>query len=215
MKLVMLGAPGSGKGTQGYQLANYLGIPNISTGDILRQAVSNQTKLGIEAKKYMEAGDLVPDDVMIGIVRERIQESDCEAGFILDGFPRTVPQARALDQMLAEDSDDLDYVLNLNVSGDLLVQRLTSRRVCRRCGKLYNVITNPPPASMVCKECGGEIWQRSDDTEETVINRLEVYDEKTKPLRSYYKRQGKLKVFDGNGTIDEIQHSIREFLDHP
>jgi len=214
MKLIMLGAPGSGKGTQGKKIAAYMNIPNISTGDILRKALSDKTTLGIEAKKYMENGELVPDDVMIGIVRERIKEADCDNGFILDGFPRTVPQAEALDRMLAESGEKLDYVLDLDVSRNELVERLTSRRVCRNCGRDYNMITNPPPDDMICEQCGGEIWQRADDTVETVVNRLDVYDQKTKPLRKHYQNQGKLSLFDGNGTIDEVHDSIREFLDH-
>jgi len=214
MKLVMLGAPGTGKGTQGVRISKDLNIPNISTGDILRKAVSEETKLGIEAKQYMDQGKLVPDELIIGIVDERIREKDCENGFILDGFPRTVPQAQALDEILKATNDNIDFVLELVVGREQLVKRLTSRRVCESCGKVYNVISNPPPADSKCEACGGNIIQRSDDSEETVVNRLKIYEEKTKPLKEYYTAQDKLKEFDGNGTVEDVERSIREFLEH-
>lgn len=212
MRLILLGAPGTGKGTQGSILANKLNIPKISTGDILRESLKNKTKLGLQAQEYMAKGELVPDEIIIGIVKERIEEKDCENGFILDGFPRTVPQAIALDTYLESYDRKIDSVFALEVEQEKLVKRLTSRRVCKNCGKDYNVITNPPPADMKCTECGGDIIQRADDNEKTVVNRLQVYDEKTFPLKEYYSRKGNLKIFDGDGTIEDIQRNIQEYL---
>ncbi len=212
MRLIMLGAPGSGKGTQGGMLSDNFGIPNISTGDILRQNLKNETDLGKQAKTYMDKGDLVPDELMIEIVKQRLQVNDCAKGFILDGFPRTVPQAEALDVVLKQQDRTIQHVISLEVEEEPIVARITSRRVCKNCGKDYNMITNSPPADNICTACGGEIWQRLDDTEETVRNRLKVYAEKTQPLKDYYEQQGLLKSFVGEGTIDNIQQRIREYL---
>ncbi len=212
MKLILLGAPGTGKGTQGNIIALKLNIPKISTGDILRDALKKKTALGMQAQQYMVKGELVPDEIIIGIVKERLEEKDCENGFILDGFPRTVPQAIALDTYLESNDQKIDTVVALEVEQDKLVKRLTSRRVCKNCGKDYNVITNPPPADMKCIECGGEIVQRADDNKQTVVNRLKVYEEKTFPLKKYYKRKGNLKIIDGDGTIKDIQRNIQEYL---
>jgi len=213
MQLIMLGAPGVGKGTQGKLLSAHYKIPNISTGDILRTAIERGTELGTTAKSYMDKGQLVPDDVMIGLIQQRLQENDCENGFILDGFPRTVEQAAALDEFLKMINKEIDYILILELAKNKIVERLTSRRVCRGCGKDYNIITNPPPADNQCVACGGEIIQRSDDTEQTVLTRLKVYDEKTKHLKAYYRAKGRLKMFQADGSIDEIQQKIRSFLD--
>ncbi|MBN2009140.1 adenylate kinase [candidate division KSB1 bacterium] len=212
MRLILLGAPGSGKGTQGGLLSNYYMIPNISTGDILRENLKNETELGKQAKQFMDKGELVPDDVIISIVKQRLLEADCDNGFILDGFPRTVPQAQALDAYLKSQNREIQHVVSLEVEEEPIVARITSRRLCRNCGKDYNMVTNPPPADMKCTVCGGEIWQRPDDTEETVRNRLKVYAEKTQPLKDHYAQQGVLKSFAGEGTIDTIQQRIREYL---
>ncbi|UCE04757.1 MAG: adenylate kinase [bacterium] len=213
MQLIMLGAPGVGKGTQGKMLSVYYKIPNISTGDILRTAIEQGTELGTRAKIYMDKGELVADDVMIGLITQRLQQHDCENGFILDGFPRTVDQATALDDYLQTIEKEIDYIIALELVKEKIVERLTSRRVCRNCGKDYNIITNPPPPGNKCVVCGGEIIQRSDDTEETVLKRLKVYEEKTKPLKTYFQEKGKLKIFQADGSIEDIQNDIRLFLD--
>jgi len=212
MQIIMLGAPGTGKGTQGNLLSKHFGIPNISTGEILRSAVKQESPLGVKAKSFMDAGELVPDDVMIGIIRDRLREADCENGFILDGFPRTVPQAEALDHLLSAEEIDIEHVIALEVAEDALVMRLTSRRVCSVCGKDYNVVSDPPPADMKCRICGGEIIQRSDDNEATVTKRLDVYEEKTAPLKEYYEKQSKLRHVSGVGNVEEVQDRIREIL---
>jgi adenylate kinase len=212
MRIIMLGAPGTGKGTQGILLAQNYAVPNISTGEILRTAVDKGTEFGLKAKKYMDSGELVPDEVMIGIVKQRIDEDDCDNGFILDGFPRTVIQAESLDKHLQSIGKPIQHVLALEVETEKLVQRLTSRRVCRSCGKDYNVITNPPPQNNLCGKCGGEIWQRPDDNEETITTRLRVYQEKTQPLKDYYARKKILKIFDGDGPVELVHQQLREFL---
>jgi len=213
MQLIMLGAPGVGKGTQGKLLGAYYKIPNISTGDILRTAIEHGTKLGTEAKSYMDKGELVPDDVMIGLIKQRLQQDDCEDGFILDGFPRTVEQAAALDEYLEIIKKEIDYIIALELAENKIVERLTSRRVCRSCGKDYNIITNPPPVDNKCSSCGGEIIQRSDDTKETVLKRLKVYEEKTATVKAYFQEKSRLKIFQADGSIEEIQNDIRSFLD--
>jgi len=213
MQLIMLGAPGVGKGTQGKLLSVHYGIPNISTGDILREAIKQGTELGTKAKSYIAMGELVPDDVMIDLIKQRLQENDCKKGFILDGFPRTVQQAAALDEYLKKIDKAIDCVIALELAEHKIVDRLTSRRICRGCGKDYNIITNPPPLDNRCVECGGEIVQRSDDTKETVLNRLHVYQEKTEPLKAYFKKEGKLRIFQADGSIAAIQNDIKMFLD--
>ena len=213
MQLIMLGAPGVGKGTQGKLLGGYYNIPNISTGDILRTAIEQGTELGASAKSYMDKGELVPDDVMIGLIEQRLQQDDCKNGFILDGFPRTVAQAIALDKYLELVNKPIDYIITLELSQRKIVERLTSRRVCRNCGKDYNIISNPLPEGNKCVACGGEIIQRSDDTEAVVLKRLAVYDEKTAPLKTYFQKTGKLKEFQAEGAVVDIQNRIRLFLD--
>jgi adenylate kinase len=213
MQLIMMGAPGVGKGTQGKLLSIYFSIPNISTGDMLREAIEQGTALGTRAKNFMDKGELVPDDIMIDLITERLQDHDCDHGFILDGFPRTVKQATALDDFLRKIRKEIDYVIALELAEDKIVERLTSRRVCRNCGKDYNLITDPPPADQKCAGCGGEIIQRSDDTRETVLNRLRVYQEKTNPLKAYFQNQGKFRIFQAEGSIEAIQNVIRSFLD--
>jgi adenylate kinase len=212
MKLVFLGAPGTGKGTQGKILAEHKKWPHISTGDILRSAVKNKTELGLRAKGFMDTGKLVPDELMNDLVAERLSQPDCKVGFILDGFPRTINQAKTLDDYLKQNGLTLDGVILLDVDPQVLVARLTSRRLCRGCGKDYNVITNSPPAHGKCIACGGEIYQRVDDNEVTVTRRLEVYQEQTNPLVEYYQKIGKLVVIDGNQDVQKVQQQIEQSI---
>jgi len=204
MKLVLLGAPGAGKGTQAKKLIETYGIPQISTGDILRKAVADGTPLGKEAKSYMDKGELVPDSVVIGLVKERIAQDDCKKGYILDGFPRNTAQAEVLDKVLAEMGAPLDTALSVDVEKDVLMKRLTGRRTCRKCQQMYNIYFSLPKKEGVCDKCGGELFQRNDDKEETIRKRLDVYDAQTAPLMDYYKKKGMLKSVMGLGDINEI-----------
>ncbi|MGB9822439.1 adenylate kinase [Thermodesulfovibrio sp.] len=213
MRLVFLGAPGAGKGTQAKKLVEKYGIPQISTGDLLRAAVAQGTPLGKEAKAYMDKGELVPDSVVLGMVKERLAQDDCKKGFILDGFPRNVAQAEALDKMLAEMNIPLDLALNLDVPFDDLMKRLTGRRTCKSCGQMYNIYFSPPKVDGKCDKCGGELFQRDDDKEETIRKRLEVYRAQTEPLIDYYSKKGILKTVSGTGSIDEIFSSICAILE--
>jgi adenylate kinase len=212
MNLILLGPPGAGKGTQAKKLVETYGIPQISTGDMLREAVKNQTELGMEAKKYMDAGQLVPDEVVIGLVKERLSKPDCDQGFMLDGFPRTVGQAEELDKVLAEMNKDIDHVVSIEVPNEELMGRLTGRRTCKQCGAGYHVIFDPPKVEGKCDKCGGELYQRDDDNEATVSNRLKVYESQTKPLIDYYQGKGLLRPIDGVGGIDEIFGRIKAVL---
>ncbi|MCG6983402.1 MAG: adenylate kinase [Deltaproteobacteria bacterium] len=212
MNIILLGPPGAGKGTQAKMLIDKYQIPQISTGDILRAAVKEGTTLGKEAKSFMDKGQLVPDSVVIGIVEERIQEPDCTKGYMLDGFPRTVPQAEALDGMLSKLSVGIDHVVSIEVANDELVKRLTGRRTCRECGAGYHVMFDPPKVEGVCDKCGGELYQRDDDNEQTVRSRLNVYESQTLPLIDYYKAQGKIRPIDGVGEIKEIFGRITTVL---
>ncbi|MDN5346968.1 MAG: adenylate kinase [Clostridia bacterium] len=212
MKLVLLGPPGAGKGTQAQEISRRLNIPHISTGDMFRAAVAAGTPLGLQAKAFMDAGKLVPDEVTIGIVRERLQAEDCAPGFLLDGFPRTLPQAQALDGILAERGIELDAVLDLEVPREELLKRLTGRRVCKSCGATFHLLFNPPRDRDRCDHCGGKLIQRDDDREETVSRRLDVYEEQTAPLVEYYRRQGKLKTINGNQDIPRVLEAIGEAL---
>jgi len=213
MRLVLLGAPGAGKGTQAKKLIEKYGIPQISTGDILRKAVADGTPLGKEAKSYMDKGELVPDSVVIGLVRERLGQDDCKKGYILDGFPRNTTQAEELDKLLDELDMPLDIALSVDVPFDDLMKRLTGRRTCRNCQQMYNIYFSPPKKDGVCDKCGGELYQREDDREETIRNRLEVYQRSTAPLIDYYKAKGILRSVDGRGSIEEIFDRICEVLD--
>ncbi len=204
MNIVLLGAPGAGKGTQAARMVERYGVPHISTGDIFRKAVADGTPLGLKAKEFMDSGQLVPDEVVIGIVVERLGERDAAEGFMLDGFPRTVAQADALDAALARSGRKLDAVILVDVPNDQLVERLTARRQCRDCGRIYNVLADPPDVEGVCDLCGGEVYQRDDDTVETVSNRLAVYDEQTAPLIEYYGDKGVLKPVDGTRSMGEV-----------
>lgn len=212
MKLILLGPPGAGKGTQAKMLMDRFAIPQISTGDILRAAVANRTEMGIRAKEYMDAGALVPDQVVIGIVRDRLQEADCERGFILDGFPRTVPQADALRRELSLLGRELDAVVSLEVDVDVLVERLTGRRTCGGCGRGFHVRFDPPRVSGVCDACGGALVQRDDDREETIRQRLQVYAAQTAPLVDYYRGQKLLREVDGMAAMNEVQGQILGLL---
>lgn len=212
MNVILLGPPGAGKGTQAKMLVEEYQIPQISTGDILRAAVKEGSPLGKEAKACMDKGDLVPDSVVIGIVEERIQQPDCAKGYMLDGFPRTVPQAEALDGMLKNLSSQIDHVVSIEVANEELVGRLTGRRTCRDCGVGFHVIFDPPEQEGVCDKCGGELYQRDDDNVETVSSRLEVYESQTLPLIDYYGAQEKIRPIDGVGDIKEIFGRVTQVL---
>jgi adenylate kinase len=212
MNLILLGPPGAGKGTQAKMLMDKYKIPQISTGDILRAALKAGTELGLKAKEYMDAGKLVPDEVVIGIIRDRLKEPDCQGGYMLDGFPRTVPQAEALDEVLADMGSRIDHVISIEVPNEELIKRLTGRRTCRDCGAGYHVVFDPPQVDGVCDKCSGQLYQRDDDNEETVRNRLKVYADQTQPLIDYYQKQGLLRSIDGQGGIKEIFERITAVL---
>ena len=204
MRLVLVGPPGAGKGTQAEFIAAHLSVPKISTGDIFRANVTQGTPLGLEAKRYMDDGKLVPDEVTINMVRDRLADPDASDGFLLDGFPRTVPQANELDKMLADMGTQLDLVLELVVDDDEVIRRLSGRRTCRNCGKIWHVEFDAPTKADVCDRCGGELFQREDDKAETVAKRLIEYAEKTAPLIDFYGAQGKLVGIDATGLVEDI-----------
>lgn len=208
MNVILLGPPGSGKGTQAQKIAEQYHIPQISTGDILRGAVKDRTPLGVEAQGYMDRGKLVPDEVVVGIVRERLMASDCKKGFILDGFPRTLPQAEALNATLGEMKREIDHVISIEVDSEELLRRLTGRRTCRTCGAMFHLMFNPPKKDGICDQCGGKLYQRDDDQEATIRARLQVYDEQTAPLIAYYNEKGLLRPIKGVGAIEEIFQNI-------
>ncbi|RMG34160.1 MAG: adenylate kinase [Gammaproteobacteria bacterium] len=211
MRLILLGAPGAGKGTVAKMLTEIDGSVQISTGDILRAAVKEGTELGKQAEAYMKAGDLVPDELIMGIMEERLQEDDCKAGFLLDGFPRTIPQAEALKALLEKLGIELQAAVNLNVPREVILDRLTTRRTCEDCGAIYNVKSNPPKVEGVCDKCGGKVVQRADETEEAISKRLDVFNEQTAPLVGFYEKEGLL--LDVNATSsDEVVKTIREHL---
>lgn len=212
MNILFMGPPGAGKGTQAILIVNEYNLPHISTGDMFRAAIANQTELGMTAKKFMDEGSLVPDDVTIGIVRERLSEPDCKEGFLLDGFPRTVEQAEALDGIMIEHSKKIEHVINIDVALDELKERLTGRRICKVCGATYHVMFNPPKQADVCDKCGGELYQRNDDKAEFVENRLSVYTNQTKPLLDYYQKTGTLTSVNGLDEIDAVFANIQDIL---
>ncbi len=212
MHILLMGPPGAGKGTQAEHLVDAYHIPHISTGDMFRKAQKDGTALGLEAKRYMEAGELVPDEVTIGIVRERLSEDDCKEGFLLDGFPRTVAQADALTGILKELNMPLDGAVNIEVPDEKLIERLTGRRICKSCGATYHMVFNPPQKEGVCDKDQGELYQRGDDTEETAKNRLAVYAKQTEPLINYYKEAGVLIPINGNQTVDAVTREIKDAL---
>lgn len=208
MDLILLGPPGAGKGTQAKMMIDRWSIPQISTGDILRAAVRTGTPLGVEAKGYMDRGELVPDRVVIGIIAERLKEKDAAAGFILDGFPRTIPQAEALQEILDELGRKIDRVLSIEIEEEKLIVRLTGRRMCKECGESFHVVFNPPKQEGVCDRCGGSLYQRDDDKEETIRQRLAVYREQTEPLIAFYDKEGNLRRIDGDDSKEEIFNRI-------
>ncbi|AEA13822.1 MULTISPECIES: adenylate kinase [Bacillus] len=204
MNLILMGLPGAGKGTQAEQIVAKYNIPHISTGDMFRAAMKAETEMGLQAKSFIDKGALVPDEVTIGIVRERLSQEDCVRGFLLDGFPRTVAQASALEEIMKDLGKKIDYVLNINVDSGLLLKRLTGRRICKECGATYHLEFNPPATADVCDKCGGELYQRSDDNEETVANRLDVNIKQTKPLLDFYDELGYLKSINGEQDINKV-----------
>ena len=212
MNLIMLGPPGAGKGTQAALLAERLGIPHVASGDLFREALKAETKLGLMAKSYMHRGELVPDEVTIAMVRERLLKPNCEKGIVLDGFPRTTEQAEALKELLAEQGKVIDAALFIDAPEDELVRRLSSRWTCRSCQAIYNVISNPPKEEGKCDVCGGELYQRSDDVPETVRNRIRIYWEQTSPLIDYYRDGGLLITIESEGGIERVQEKILEAL---
>lgn len=214
MKIVLLGPPGAGKGTQAKSISNRYSIPHISTGDIFRKNISENTSLGIEAKSYMDKGLLVPDEVTINMVKDRLNQNDCENGYLLDGFPRTVAQAEALDSFLEERNEKLDTALAIEVPNEFILERMTGRRVCPSCGASYHVKFNPPSDNKTCDLCGTEVVQRKDDTEETVKERLEVYGKETEPLINYYDGKGNLAAVDGTKAINEVFRGICDILEN-
>ncbi|WP_432450924.1 adenylate kinase, partial [Bacillus sp. XT-4] len=208
MNLVLMGLPGAGKGTQAERIVDDYGIPHISTGDMFRAAMKEETQLGLEAKSFIDKGELVPDEVTIGIVRERLGKNDCEQGFLLDGFPRTVAQAEALEDILKDLGRTIDYVINIKVDKDALMERLTGRRICKDCGATYHLVFNPPAKENVCDKCGGELYQRADDNAETVSTRLEVNLKQTEPLLNFYSEKGYLANIDGAKHINDVYADI-------
>lgn len=212
MNLVLMGLPGAGKGTQAEQIVEHYGIPHISTGDMFRAAMKEGTELGVKAKSFMDQGELVPDEVTIGIVRERLSKADCEKGFLLDGFPRTVPQAEALENILTQLDKRIDYCINIDVDHLILMERLTGRRICKACGATYHLVFNKPENEGVCDRCGGELYQRADDNAETVQNRLNVNMEQAQPLLNFYETKGYLRNFNGQQDIKKVFADIDELL---
>jgi adenylate kinase len=216
VRVVLVGPPGAGKGTQAQFIASHLAIPKVSTGDIFRFNVSAGTELGRQAKSFMERGDLVPDEVTVAMVASRLQEGDALSGFLLDGFPRNVPQAETLKKLLADWGMRLDLVLELVVDHDEVIRRLSGRRTCRKCGRVWHIAFDPPSVSGKCDECGGELFQRDDDREETIRHRLEVYEQQTQPLISYYADEGILLGIDATGPVEDVTDralvALRRFI---
>lgn len=210
--IILLGPPASGKGTQAERLQGALGLPHVASGDLFRYNLKNETELGLKAKAYMEKGELVPDDITIGMVMDRLDRPDCEDGALLDGFPRTIAQAEALDAALAEKDAEVTRVLNIVVPNDVLVERVTGRRLCRECGVSYHVKFNPPEEPGVCDKCGGALYQRKDDTEETVRKRIAVYWEQTSPLIDYYRKKDILVDVDGDQPIDAVTQALMDAI---
>ena len=209
MKLILLGAPGAGKGTQAEAICKHFSIPAISTGSIIREALKSGTEIGKKAKSFLDKGDLVPDDMVIGIIKERLKKYDCKNGFILDGFPRTIPQAEALDKM----GIDIDKVIDLEVSDEEIISRMSGRRVCESCGASYHIDHRRPKVDDICDNCSGTLVQRKDDHPDTVNARLRVYHDQTEPLKDYYSKQGKLIVIEGKGKIEDITQQTLSALE--
>jgi len=212
MKIIMLGAPGAGKGTQAVMIAEKYGLPHISTGDIFRANIKNGTELGKEAKKYMDQGLLVPDELTVKILLDRVAKEDCKNGYVLDGFPRNIPQAEVLDRALSELNDKIDYAIDVDVPDENIIKRMSGRRSCPSCGATYHVTNVPPKKEGICDKCGGNLVQRDDDQEETVMNRLNVYHEQTQPLIEYYGKKGILKIVDGTQDMQKVFEIITGIL---
>ncbi|MDD5956365.1 MAG: adenylate kinase [Lachnospiraceae bacterium] len=212
MKIIMLGAPGAGKGTQAIKIAEKYGIPHISTGDIFRANIKNGTELGKKAKEYMDKGSLVPDELTCDLVVDRIHQDDCANGFVLDGFPRTIPQAEALDKALTKDNEKMDFAIDIEVPDDSIVKRMGGRRACVNCGATYHVVSAPPKVEGICDHCGGKLTIRDDDKPETVQHRLSVYHEQTQPLIDFYKKAGILHSVDGTKQLDEVFADVVKIL---
>lgn len=213
MKIIMLGAPGAGKGTQAKKIAEKYGIPHISTGDIFRANIKNQTELGMKAKSFMDQGALVPDELTLELIMDRFTNDDCKNGYVLDGFPRTIPQAEALTKALADKQDAVDYAINVDVPDEAIVTRMSGRRACLACGGTYHIVFNPTKVEGVCDACGGELVLRADDKPETVQKRLDVYHEQTQPLIDYYQTQNILKEVDGTLPLNEVFQAIIAILE--
>ena len=209
MNIIMLGAPGAGKGTQAAVLCEHFGIPTISTGNMIREALKNGTEMGLKAKAFMDEGKLVPDEVVIGIVKERLSEDDCKKGFILDGFPRTIPQAEALDEM----GIDIQYVINIDIADERIVNRMSGRRVCESCGRPFHLVNLKPQKDGICDDCGGTLVQRKDDHPDTVLARLAVYHKETEPLVDYYEKQGKLVNVPGVDDVVTTTNAILKVIE--
>ena len=212
MKIIMLGAPGAGKGTQAKMLAGKYGIPHISTGDIFRANIKDQTELGMEAKKYMDQGLLVPDELTVKILLDRVSKDDCRNGYVLDGFPRTIPQAEVLDEAVSELNDSLDYAINVDVKDENIIRRMSGRRACLKCGATYHIEHIPPKQEGICDVCGSELVLRDDDKPETVQKRLAVYHEQTQPLIDYYNKKGILREVDGSQDMKDVFNAIVAIL---
>lgn len=214
MNIILMGLPGAGKGTQASEIVKKFPIPHISTGDMFRKAIKDETDLGKEAKSYMDRGELVPDEVTVGIVKDRISEDDAKKGFLLDGFPRTIDQAESLSQIMSELDREIDAVINIEVPEEELMNRLTGRRICEKCGTTYHLVFNPPKVDGICDIDGGKLYQREDDNPETVSNRLSVNVKQSKPILEYYNNKGVLKNIDGSKDIDEVTNDVIDILDH-
>lgn len=214
MNIILMGLPGAGKGTQASEIVKKFPIPHISTGDMFRKAIKDETDFGKEAKSYMDRGELVPDEVTVGIVKERISEDDAKKGFLLDGFPRTIDQAESLNQIMSELDREIDAVINIEVPEEELMNRLTGRRICEKCGTTYHLVFNPPKVDGICDIDGGKLYQREDDNPETVSNRLSVNVKQSKPILEYYNNKGVLKNIDGSKDIDEVTNDVIDILDH-
>lgn len=213
LRTILLGPPGAGKGTQAVKIVEKYSIPHISTGDIFRENIKNETELGNRAKAYMDRGELVPDELVVEIATDRLTKDDCKNGFLLDGFPRTIFQAEKLDEFLTKRGEKIDKVINIDVEKEALVKRITGRRVCKACGASYHVVNIPPRKDGVCDLCNGELVQRADDTEETVLNRIDVYNKQTKPLVDYYDKAGVIINIDGNKDLDDVLADIVKGLE--
>lgn len=212
MKIIMLGAPGAGKGTQAKKIAAKYGIPHISTGDIFRANIKNGTELGLKAKSYMDAGGLVPDEITIGMLLDRIHQADCENGYVLDGFPRTIPQAESLREALKKNGESIDFAVNVDVPDENIISRMSGRRACLNCGATYHIVYNAPKKEGVCDACGQELVLREDDKPKTVKKRLDVYHDQTQPLIDYYKKEGVLAEVDGTKDMEEVFQNIAAIL---